>query len=140
MERTEINSLVDQGTDAVAAVLARLEARIAEQDAQIAELTVRLDQSSRNSLRPPSSDGYRKPPPKKRSLRRPSGRKQGGQEGHQGARLEPVAVPDERIEHAPERCDGCGEALEDAEQRQGGERRQVFDLPTEKLLRAIAWP
>lgn len=87
MERTEIESLVSGGADAVAAVIARLEARIDEQDAQ------RLGQNSCNSSKPPSSDGYGKPPAnKKRSLRRPSGRNQGGQEGHEGARLEPVAV------------------------------------------------
>ena len=93
MERAEVQSLVAEGADAVAAVIARLEARIDEQDVQIAELKARLGQSSRNSSKPPSSDGYGKPPPKKRSLRRPSGRKQGGQEGHEGARLEPIAVP-----------------------------------------------
>ena len=42
----------------------------AERDAVIAELRARLDQNSRNSSRPPSSDGYSKPPAnRKRSLR-----------------------------------------------------------------------
>jgi len=137
VERAEIESLTAEGADAVAAVIARLEARIDEQDAQIAELKARLGQNSRNSSKPPSSDGYGKPPSKKRSLRRPSGREQGGQEGHEGARLEPVAVPDERVEHQPERCDGCGGSLAGAERLEGGESRQVFDLPEGKLLRAI---
>lgn len=137
VERAEVQSLVAEGADAVAVVIARLEARIDEQDAQIAELKARLGQSSRNSSKPPSSDGYGKPPPKKRSLRRRSGRKQGGQEGHEGARLEPVAVPDERVEHQPERCDGCGGSLAGAERLEGGESRQVFDLPEGKLLRVI---
>lgn len=79
MQPTEIESLVSEGVDAVAAVIARLEARIDAQDAQIAELTARIGQNSRNSSKPPSSDGYGRPVPKKRSLRRPSGRKQGGQ-------------------------------------------------------------
>jgi transposase len=137
VERAEIESLITAGADAVAAVIARLEARIDEQDAQIAELKARLGQNSRNSSKPPSSDGYGKPSPKERSLRRPSGRKQGGQEGHEGARLEPVAVPDERVEHQPERCEGCGGDLTDAERLENAERRQVFDLPEGKLLRAI---
>ena len=137
MERAEIEALVSEGADAVAAVIARLEARIDRQDAEIAELKARLGQNSRNSSKPPSSDGYAKPSPKKRSLRRPSGRNPGGQEGHEGARLEAVADPDERIEHAPERCGGCGGDLKDAERLEGGERRQVFDLPEGKLLRAI---
>ena len=137
MERVEIESLITAGADAVAAVIARLEARIDEQDAQIAELKARLGQNSRNSSKPPSSDGYGKPSPKERSLRRPSGRKQGGQEGHEGARLEPLAVPDERVEHQPEHCEGCGGDLADAERLEGGEKRQVFDLPEGELLRAI---
>jgi len=52
---------------------------------------------------------------KKRSLRRSSGRKQGGQDSlPEGARLEPVATPDEQLEHPPERCDGCDGDLADA--------------------------
>jgi transposase len=44
--------------------------------AEIAELKARLAQTSKNSSRPPSSDGLGKPSPK--SLRRRSGRKPGG--------------------------------------------------------------
>ncbi|MGH2968847.1 MAG: IS66 family transposase [Solirubrobacteraceae bacterium] len=120
-------------------MIAELRPRIAEQDARIAELEAQLRASSRNSSRPPSSDGLSKPPadPRKRSLRRSSGRKQGGQAGHEGARLEPVATPDERVAHPPERCDGCEGDLADAERLVGGERRQVFDLPEGALLRVV---
>lgn len=137
MERAEVESLVAEGPDAVAMAIGRLEARLAEQEKRITELEARLAQNSRNSSKPPSSDGYAKPAPKKRSLRQPSGRKQGGQKGHEGARLEPVAYPDERIEHRPERCGGCGSDLRDAERLEGGGSRQVFDLPEGKLLRVI---
>ncbi len=115
-----------------AAVIARLEA-------ELAELLARLSSSSRNSSRPPSSDGLSKAPvdPKKRSLRRRSGRKQGGQDGHEGARLEHVDTPDARVEHPPERCEGCDGDLADAEPLGGGERRQVFDLPQGALLRVV---
>jgi hypothetical protein len=51
-------------------------ARIAEQDAEIAELKRQLAASSRDSSRPPSSDGLDKPAPK--SLRGRSGHKPGG--------------------------------------------------------------
>jgi transposase len=114
-------------------------ALIAELRAKVAELEARLGANSRNSSRPPSSDGYDKPnaDAKKRSLRRSSGRKQGGQEGHEGARLEPVAAPDDQVEHPPERCDGCGGDLADCEPVEGGEARQVFDLPEGALLVVI---
>ncbi|MCA1677789.1 MAG: IS66 family transposase [Actinobacteria bacterium] len=119
---------------------AELEALVAELRAKVAELEVRLSANSRNSSRPPSSDGLSKPPvdSRKRSLRRRSGRKQGGQEGHEGARLSPVAVPDERVEHHPERCEGCQADLAGAEPLVGGgESRQVFDLPEGALLRVV---
>ena len=123
-----------------------LEGRVAVQDAligelraQIAELRLGLRASSRNSSRPPSSDGLSKPnvDAKKRSLRRSSGRCRGGQDGHEGARLEPVVAPDVRVEHSPGRCDGCGGDLAGGEVLEGGERRQVFDLPEGALLRVV---
>src|SRR4051794_1432137 len=42
-------------------IIARLQARIAERDARMAELERRLAASSRNSSRPPSSEGLDKP-------------------------------------------------------------------------------
>ena len=117
---------------AQAEVIGRLEARVAEQDAQIAELRARLAQNSRNSSRPPSSDGYAKPPVT-RSLRRSSGRKPGGQPGHRGHHLQRVERPDEVVWHAPERCAGCGGDLA-AAPVVGEEARQVFDLPPVRLV------
>ena len=56
---------------------------------RIAELEARLKQNSRNSSRPPSSEGLGKPAP--RSLRKKSGRRPGGQAGHEGTTLAQVA-------------------------------------------------
>jgi Family of unknown function (DUF6444) len=75
--------------------IAQLQARIAEQDARIAELARQLAASSRNSSKPPSSDGLDKPAPK--SLRGRSGRRPGGQPGREGRTLRQVAVPDEVV-------------------------------------------
>lgn len=122
------------------ALVAKLEARIVEQDRVVAELRERLDQNSRNSSKPPSSDGYAKPAAKKdRSLRRRSERKPGGQEGHEGAHLERVEVPDAEVLHEPEACNCCGRDLEGAERvKDGEESRQVFDLPEEIVLGVVA--
>jgi transposase len=100
---------------------------------EVAELKRRLAQNSRNSSRPPSSDGLGKPPVK--SLRRPSGRKPGGQPGHPGGHLEMVAVADEIVEHVPVVCAGCQADLS-AGDDVGQLIRQVFDLP-EIRLRSI---
>ena len=107
--------------------------------AEIVELKARLAANSRNSSRPSSSDGLAKPAvdPKKRSLRRSSGRKQGGQEGHKGARLDRVAIPDGSVEYPPECCEECGKDLGDAESVVGGESRQVFDVPQQRALSVI---
>jgi transposase len=108
-------------------IIDRLQARVAEQDAQIAELKRQLAASSRNSSKPPSSDGLDKPAPK--SLRGRSGRKPGGQPGHQGRTLRQVAVPDEVVIHEPGACAGCGADLPTEERPAGVVRRQVCDLP-----------
>lgn len=105
---------------------------IVELRAEVAELRRRLAQNSRNSSRPPSSDGLSKPPAK--SLRRPSGRKPGGQPGHPGGHLKTVVVPDKIVDHVPLVCAGCHRDLSDAE-RVGHLVRQVFDLP-EIVLRS----
>lgn len=112
---------------------------VVELRAEIVELKARLSANSRNSSRPSSSDGLSKPAvdPKKRSLRRSSGRKQGGQEGHGGARLDRVAVPDASVEHPPERCEECGADLAGAQSVAGGESRQVFDVPQQRALSVI---
>jgi len=97
---------------------------------KVTDLERRLAQNSRNSSRSPSSDGLSKPPPK--SLRRPSGRKPGGQDGHRGGHLEKVAVPAEIVDHVPSVCAGCEADLSDGHDV-GHLARQVFDLPEIRL-------
>src|SRR4051794_36619671 len=109
-------------------MIAQLQARIAEQDAEIAELKRRLAASSRNSSKPPSADGLAKPAPK--SLRGRSGRKPGGQPGREGRTLRQVERPDEVVVHEPGACAGCGGALPVGDRPAGVIRRQVFDIPT----------
>jgi transposase len=108
--------------------IAEQDMRIAEQDARIAELKRQLAASSRNSSKPPSSDGLDKPAPK--SLRGRSGRKPGGQPGREGRTLRQVAVPDEVVVHQPGACRGCGGMLVADDPPTGVIRRQVFDIPT----------
>ena len=72
---------------------------------KIIELERRLGMNSTNSSKPPSSDGLNKPNPK--SLRKPSGKKPGGQKGHKGATLSLPHDPDRVIECRPSECAGC---------------------------------
>lgn len=108
------------------AALAQALAELAQARERIAELEARLNQTPRNSSRPPSGEGLGKPPP--RSLRKKSGRKPGGQDGHQGRTLMQAARPDREMPHEPACCGGCGAGLA-GRPVTGVERRQVFDLP-----------
>ena len=93
---------------------------------RVKELEAQGAKTSRNSSKPPSSDGLQKPKPK--SQRKRSGRKPGGQRGHKGHRLEQVAAPAHISVPAVGECDYCGAALKELE-ADARERRQVFDLP-----------
>jgi transposase len=115
----------------LADALAELEqarSELADARERIGELEARLKQTSRNSSKPPSSDGPGKPAPKQRSLRKRSGRRPGGQDGHAGRTLMQVATPDRQVAHEPAACGGCGASLA-GRPVTGVERRQVFDLP-----------
>jgi transposase len=114
-----------------AAVIEELRGEVAGLKAKVTGLECRLAQNSRNSSRPPSSDGLAKPPAPK-SLRRSSGRKPGGQPGHEGRHLEQVERPDEVFRYVPPRCEGCGGDLSGGVPV-GEETRQVFDLPPVRL-------
>jgi transposase len=88
-----------------AGALEQARAELAEARERIAELEARLRQNPRNSSRPPSSEGLAKPAP--RSLRKKSGRKPGGQDGHKGTTLAQAARPDREVRHEPGCCAGA---------------------------------
>ena len=114
----------------LAAENAQLKTVLAQAVARIAELEARLGMTSRNSGKPPSSDGLAKPAPK--SLRGKSSRGPGRPKGQPGTTLRQVEVADHEIGHDPAVCCGCGADLRDAPWA-GMERRQVFDLPSLRL-------
>ena len=106
------------------------EVRLLRQKVQ--SLEARLAQNSQNSSKPPSSDGLSKPAPK--SLRTKSRRRPGGQPGHPGNTLSPVENPDSIIIHPLTECPcGCGGSLRE-EPLIRYERRQLFDLPPQRLI------
>lgn len=128
MESETIQQIYDQGPAAVAALIARYEAEVAELRARLTALEDRLAKDSHNSHLPPSRDL----PPKPKSLRRPSGHKPGGQPGHSGTTLAWSDDPDHALVHHPTTCARCGATLSAAEVV-GERRRQVVDLPPLRL-------
>jgi transposase len=112
------------------AELAATREELANARQRVAELEAQAKKNSRNSSKPPSSDGLDKPTPK--SLRKRTGRKPGGQDGHQGRTLRQVANPDHEVPHEPGCCASCRRPL-DGRPVTGVERRQLFDLPPLKV-------
>src|SRR5215210_3473706 len=107
-----------------------LKGQVAELQQKVQELEGRLSENSRNSHKPPGSEGMNKPPAPK-SLRSKSGRKAGGQPGHSGRTLKQVEKPDRTIIHRLRKC-SCGACSGVSLAREpaiGYEKRQVFDLP-----------
>lgn len=85
-----------------------LNATIKELSQTIKELKEQVNKNSRNSSKPPSSDGLKKPPVNKnRSLRQKSGKKQGAQAGHNGVNLSVIADPDYVEQHMHSDCNAC---------------------------------
>lgn len=114
--------------EGVTARVAALEAENAALRGEIQALRGRLGKDSRNSSKPPSSDGPGGPRRVPKSLRGASGRRPGGQPGHPGAGLRLVEQPDRVEVHQPAACAGCGHDLASAPVLRT-ERRQVIDLP-----------
>ena len=105
--------------------LTSLENVVKEQQSYIQELEERLSKHSRNSHKPPSSDGYSK---KIQNNREKSQRKPGGQPGRKGTTLSMVENPDKVIEHKVANCAHCGLNLSETPVQQY-HRGQVFDIP-----------
>ncbi len=76
-----------------------LENKIDGPENKIDDLERQVRSTSRNSSKPPSSDGLAEPSPK--VLASKGARKPGGQPGHQGTALKQVAILDTGITHAP---------------------------------------
>jgi transposase len=119
----EIGAAYDQGKEAV---IALFHSSLEQLVNRIQALEDQLAKNSRNSGKPPSSDGYQKPAPK--SLRKRHGRKSGGQVGHVGYTLQAVERPNRVRVHRVKLCSYCQVSLKTVKGN-GHEKRQIFDVP-----------
>src|SRR5947209_6385535 len=103
----------------------QLREQVEQLGVRLHELEGRVAKDSHNSSKPPSTDGYAK---KTRSLRKSSGKKPGGQQGHAGSTRHFVERPDEIIMLRPQKCAHCQASLHELP-AEGYERRQRVDLP-----------
>ena len=106
--------------------VAGLMAQVVVMQDRIKQLEGRLALNSKNSSKPPSSDGLNKPAPK--SLRVAGQKPTGGQKGHPGSTLCQATQPDNIVVHGvPDQCQACQRSLPFS---YVSETRQVFDLPS----------
>ena len=111
------------------AIIQALRAQVQALTARVRKLEGQLIKNSKNSSKPPSSDGLKKTT----SQRKPSGKKPGGQQGHEGKTLQRVETPDVVVAvDLPRQCDVCGIAL-DQKLADVDECRQVIDIPVVKF-------
>ena len=105
VKREEILAVYNQGPDAVIALVEGLIAnfeRIYQQqalqitvlEARVKHLENQINTNSKNSGKPPSSDGLART----NSQRKKSGKKSGAQKGHPGHTLEMVPIPEKEFQ------------------------------------------
>lgn len=121
-----INTLPPESQAVVKAIALMYEAKVQKLEARVKELEDQIAKNSKNSSKPSSTDGFKRPAPK--SLRTKSGKKRGGQKGHKGHTLKMTARPDRRVFHEVKNCSHC---QKDLSERQISEhiKRQVYDIP-----------
>ena len=99
-----------------------LNRQIRKKDEENSRLKERLSKyekpkkNSDNSSTPPSKESMKDEIIRRtKTLRKPSGKKPGGQEGHDGHKLSCSSSPDEIVDDVSNYCSNCGESLVDAE-------------------------
>jgi len=118
--------------ESLKALIKQLLEKIAQLEAESAELRRRLGLDSNNSHKPPSSDGLKKKTTQP-GLPKNKNSTNGGQPGHKGNTLKRVAKPDVVKVHLPQQCQCCGRQFAPDEAHKIIQSRQVFDLPKPKL-------
>ena len=129
VEQLEKSTLVEMVLGLTARVQ-ELEAIVLKQAEALQALQDQVAKDSRNSSKPPSSDGLQKR--RTRSLRQNRGRKPGGQPGHEGQTLQMVEEPTHTAHHALKQCPHCAHDLSGVEALEHG-HRQVFDIPAVRI-------
>jgi transposase len=130
LQEQEIRAIYRQGEDAVVALVQTLMTQIEALRTDVQALRDQVQKNSRNSSKPPSSDGPKKL--RTSSLRKRGAKKNGGQEGHPGHTLTRVEKPDHTVLHSVETCIHCRANLRRVDASEV-EKRQVFDVPPLKI-------
>ena len=125
ISRDEIRAVYRKGEEAVIALVEGLLDRIDALEERVSHLESHLNKTSRNSNKPPSSDGFKK---YQRASRKKSRRPSGGQKKHPGQTLEWSETVDKVVHHRVTHCQACHQSLSDVPVSHLAVR-QVHDIP-----------
>lgn len=129
LNKDQFREVYDKGFEATYALFDALQHAVEALESRVSHLEAILAKDSHNSSKPPSSNGFKRPP---KSLRNKSDKKVGGQKGHKGVSLRQVEKPDHTVIHRRLGNCSCGRCLNDANVI-GVTKRQVFDVPEIKV-------
>lgn len=118
--------------DLVSVLLQRIDALEFENTtlrAENADLHSKLNLNSRNSHKPPSSDGLSKKP----GIPKGTPKKSGGQQGHKGKTLKMVDQPDKVVLHHADSCPCCSKSFSASDVVLISQKRQVLDIPEPRI-------
>jgi transposase len=128
----ELSNDISVLKDLVMALLSKVEALESENAAlraENADLRSRLNLNSKNSHKPPSTDGLSKKP----GLPKGPPKKSGGQFGHKGRTLKMVDNPDDTVVHHAPSCPCCSKVFSPSDVVDVVQKRQVFDIPAPRM-------
>ena len=128
----ELSNDISVLKDLVLALVSKVEALESENAAlraEVSELRSRLNLNSKNSHKPPSSDGLSKKP----GLPKELPKKSGGQFGHPGKTLKMVETPDTIVVHHVSSCPCCLKVFSATDVVEVCQKRQIFDIPSPRM-------
>ncbi|MCD6336987.1 MAG: IS66 family transposase [Candidatus Marinimicrobia bacterium] len=131
LTRTQLLNIAKTNPETLVEIILVLQEQVQTLTLKVIQLEEQISKNSRNSSKPPSSDGLKKPGPKPKSLRKQSGKKPGGQKGRKGHNLEKAKDPDYIIPLPVTSC-SCNADLSGVPAHKY-DCRQVFELPEPKL-------
>jgi len=131
MNEILINNLQQLSKDQLVNMIIQQNNQIDQLSNMVKDLQLQMNKDSSNSSKPPSSDNFE--PKKNQSLRQKSGKKSGGQKGHQGTTRKQKEKPDKIISCRPNNCEQCGKDLDNMEGEIVGKRQEV-DIPPIKPI------
>jgi transposase len=127
--KEQFRQVYEKGFEATYALFDALQQAVEALENRVSHLEAILAKDSHNSSKPPSSNGFKRPP---KSLRQKSGKKAGGQQGHAGSAMRQVENPDHTVIHRRRGKCSCGCNLAGASVVDTA-KRQVFNLPEIKV-------